>query len=254
MSFLKNLSDKFGDMMKDKDKDESHGGAYTFNVAAPSNADRSTAGSYSNEQSRGYGDHGSSGYPPQHYGSSGDYYGGQQQHGYGAGPPPPGPPSEPQLPPGWTKQWDGNAQRFYYIDPATGRSQWEPPAMYGYGGPPSGAPPPSGSSGYGSHEQSRGHDGGQAGYGAPGYGTPHGGSGYGGPLGAAPGGYSSHYEEHRGHDGSKYKYKEEKKDGKGGMIAAGLGGAALGAIGGAVVAHEMSMSMSCTSPTSRRPW
>lgn len=96
--------------------------------------------------------------------------------------------------------------------------------MYGHGGPPPG-PPPSGYGGYGSHDQSRGYDGG---HGAPGY-------------GGAPGGYSSHYEEHRGHDGSVYKKKEEK-DGKGGLIAAGLGGAALGAIGGAVIAHEMSTS------------
>ena len=194
----------------------------------------SISGSHSDEQSRGYGDHGSSGYPPQQYDSSGDYYGGQQQHSYGGAPPPPGPPSEPQLPPGWTKQWDQNAQRFYYIDPATGRSQWEPPATYGHGGPPSGPPP----SGYGSHDQSRGYDGAYGGQGAPGYGSAYGGS-------AGGQGYS-HYEEHRGNDGSVYKHREEKKDGKGGMIAAGLGGAALGAIGGAVVAHEMS-----TSPTPR---
>ena len=36
--------------------------------------------------------------------------------------------------------------------------------------------------------------------------------------------------------------KKEKKDGKGGMLAAGAGGLAVGAVGGAMIAHEMGKS------------
>lgn len=238
MSFLSKMTDKFADMMSDKDKEkdkhgEGPGGMWSLSKTTCHAFSTNT--SLPDEHSRGYGDHGSSGYPPQQHGASGDYYSGQQQHSYGGAPPPPhGPPGDSQLPPGWTKQWDPNAQRFYYIDPATGRSQWDPPASYGHGGPPPG-PPGGGYGGYGSHYQSRGYEGGYGGHGTPGDGG-HGAPGYGGGHGYP------HYEEHRGHDGSMYKHEEKHGSGKGGMIAAGLGGAALGAVGGAVIAHEMSTS------------
>ena len=38
------------------------------------------------------------------------------------------------MPPGWHAQWDGNQNRWYYVEQATGRSQWDPPTTY--------APPP----------------------------------------------------------------------------------------------------------------
>lgn len=72
------------------------------------------------------------------------------QSQYGA-PPPGGPPptSAPPLPPGWIAQWDANSNRYYYLEQATGRTQWDIPHG-GYGGPPPGPPayggyPPSGS-------------------------------------------------------------------------------------------------------------
>lgn len=47
---------------------------------------------------------------------------------YAGGAPPPGPPSmDPSLPPGWIKQFDSNSQRWYFVEQATGRTQWEPP-------------------------------------------------------------------------------------------------------------------------------
>ncbi|KAN0059837.1 COPII subunit [Thecaphora frezii] len=43
----------------------------------------------------------------------------------------------PQLPPGWTAQWDQNAGRQIFIETATGRTSWQPPTLG-----PAGAPPP----------------------------------------------------------------------------------------------------------------
>ncbi|KAJ4984939.1 WW domain-containing protein [Stagonosporopsis vannaccii] len=46
-------------------------------------------------------------------------------------PPPPQnygqPPYSP--PSGWSQHWDQGSQRYYYIEQATGRSQWEPPVQ-----------------------------------------------------------------------------------------------------------------------------
>jgi hypothetical protein len=36
--------------------------------------------------------------------------------------------SPPTLPPGWVEQWDTKSRRIYYLDQATGRTQWVPPA------------------------------------------------------------------------------------------------------------------------------
>ena len=37
---------------------------------------------------------------------------------------------QPPLPPGWEQVWDHNAQRYYYLERATGRTQWEFPNAY----------------------------------------------------------------------------------------------------------------------------
>ncbi|CAG8730402.1 39174_t:CDS:2 [Gigaspora margarita] len=57
-----------------------------------------------------------------------------------SGPPPSGPPSDSGLPPGWISQYDPSSQKYFYVNQATGVSQWQHP---GHVGPPSG-PPPSG--------------------------------------------------------------------------------------------------------------
>lgn len=49
------------------------------------------------------------------------------------------PPYSP--PAGWTQHWDHNSQRYYYIEQATGRSQWEPPVnQYHYQKRPTSSP------------------------------------------------------------------------------------------------------------------
>ena len=45
--------------------------------------------------------------------------------------------SQPQLPPGWIQQRDADSQRYYYVEQATGRTQWEPPITCPSGGVPS---------------------------------------------------------------------------------------------------------------------
>ncbi|RMD41186.1 hypothetical protein DV735_g3965, partial [Chaetothyriales sp. CBS 134920] len=117
---------------------------------------------------------------PSHQSSVSDHA--QHQQGSYSAPPPPqaGQASLPPLPPGWIAQWDQNSQRYFYVEQATGRTQWEAPVAA-----------------YGAH----------SGYGAP----P---SGYGAP----PSG------------------------GMGTAVAAGAGGLAVGAIGGAILAHELNPS------------
>jgi hypothetical protein len=39
------------------------------------------------------------------------------------------PPQGPPAPQGWSQEFDHQSQRWYYIEEATGRSQWEPPAF-----------------------------------------------------------------------------------------------------------------------------
>ncbi|KAI0918689.1 COPII subunit, variant 2 [Taiwanofungus camphoratus] len=84
-----------------------------------------------------------------------------------------------QLPPGWVAEWDPNAQRYLFIETATGRSQWEAPVA-GPGVPslsPSVSPPPTNSL---HHAKRRQYAAGQtqAYYGA-GDGLPAGGPAYG---------------------------------------------------------------------------
>ncbi|KAI4150138.1 MAG: hypothetical protein L6R39_002333 [Caloplaca ligustica] len=42
--------------------------------------------------------------------------------------PPSGNQGQPPPPPGWIAQWDHNSQRLYYLEQATGRTQWEFPS------------------------------------------------------------------------------------------------------------------------------
>ncbi|KAL8768740.1 MAG: hypothetical protein Q9209_005158 [Squamulea sp. 1 TL-2023] len=128
------------------------------------------------------------------------------QHGSSAGDPP--------LPPSWIAQWDQNSQRYYYLDQASGHTQWELPQPSYSSSPPPGFPPKA-AHGRESHGQ-------------------HG----------APGGVYSHETKHVVEDthGGGHKEtveKKEKKSGKGGMLAAGAGGLAVGAVGGAMVGHAM---------------
>lgn len=121
--------------------------------------------------------------------------------------PPPSQPSGPPCPPGWTAKWDQNAQRWYYVEHSTGRSQWEAPshgAVGGYGEAGAGHAPQ-----YGSHDATRGYGGheGQHGY-------------------AGQHGYDSHGGEHK-----------EKKSSN--ALLYGAGGAAAGAIGGAYLMHQL---------------
>ena len=65
--------------------------------------------------------------------------------GYGnSAPPQPSYASGPQLPHGWISQWDPASQRYYYLEQATGRTQWEAPTFQGPPGGSSMAGPPAG--------------------------------------------------------------------------------------------------------------
>ncbi|KAF1914207.1 hypothetical protein BDU57DRAFT_549431 [Ampelomyces quisqualis] len=173
---------------EDASKDSSH--------AAP-DATRGASDSFYGQAPQGQG------YPQQAY---------PQQQPYGQGPPPVGPPAPmgapPPMPPGWVQQWDQNSQRWYYVEQATGRTQWDPPAHLPpgpYAPPPSGAP----------YQAPGGHDERAL------FGNTHG---------------------HQGHDstpsGAATNEKEKKKDqghSTAMLAAAGIGGVAAGAW----IGHEL---------------
>ncbi|CAI7637773.1 unnamed protein product [Penicillium crustosum] len=123
--------------------------------------------------------------------------------------PPPGPP--PPLPQGWVQEWEPSARRAFYIEQATGRSQWEAPYQQpGYSGYNDGSrsvPPPEP----------------QGGYYAP-------------PPGPPPVPY-----DNRGPSQDYYQQPEpEKKSSNAGKyLAAGAAGLAVGGLGGALIAHEL---------------
>lgn len=135
------------------------------------------------------------------------------------------------MPPGWTQQWDQNSQRWFYIEQATGRTQWDPPAHL----PPGPyAPPPTG--------------------------APY----------VAPGGHNEralfgNTQGHQGHDytpsGHATNEAEKKKDKDKGHSTAMLAAAGIGGIAaGAWIGHELSMPFSLytfhsillTNPSRRR--
>ena len=131
-----------------------------------------------------------------------------------SGPPPSArPPSypPPPLPIGWIQEWEPRARRAFYVETATGRSEWTLPDDVSYGeasrsGPGEYYAPPPPAPAYPPQE-----------YGAPAY--PPQDQGYGGEY-----------------------QKEEKKSDTGKILAAGAAGLAIGAVGGAILGHELSMS------------
>lgn len=135
------------------------------------------------------------------------YYGNQQYGGgQNYGPPPPQAPpgyNTISLPPGWVSQFDLSAQRWFYIEQSSGRTQWEAPS--------------------GGFQAQGGYQDASRGFGAPGGGYDQ--SQYGNPN---PGGYP------------QGEPREEKSD-KSGMLLAAAGGLAVGAIGGALIANALGM-------------
>ncbi|EME88789.1 uncharacterized protein MYCFIDRAFT_87575 [Pseudocercospora fijiensis CIRAD86] len=245
MSFFKKLTDEFKELkanFEDKPKEEKNkeekktdskpadgtqeGATREGGYGGPGYADQSQHPGY---QQPSYGQ------PPQQYGS---YPAPPPQHS--------APPGQPPLPPGWMAQFDQNSQKWYYVEQATGRTQWEPPAHQyqqgGYGAPPppqgsyQSGPPPGGYSG------ERGH--GEAG----GFYNQYG--------GAMPAQGQSDYQhqqnaqqyygdaenaEKKGEKKDKDKDKDKKKDKDNGtrnMLLAGAGGLAVGGIAGAMIAHD----------------
>ena len=144
------------------------------------------------------------------------YAGGERSYGspspYGAPPPPSARPPAippPPLPYGWVQEWEPSTRRAFFVETATGRSQWEAPiADSEYG---SRDLPPPGGGYYG------GAPPGESGY------PPHGGEGY-----PPPEGYSEHKEK-----------KEKGLSDNAKMAMMGAGGLAVGVGVGALVAHEL---------------
>ncbi|KAK0735252.1 hypothetical protein B0T26DRAFT_691278 [Lasiosphaeria miniovina] len=146
--------------------------------------------------------------PPQQYGGGGPNP--QAYEGYSAPAPAPSqrprphyqpPPDKPPIPTGWVPEWDERYQHWYYVDQATGNSQWEAP---GY-----------------DHSRSIGNDV----HGAsqnPGYSS----SGAAHPIPGA--GYSSISGDHG----------KNKTKGPGGFLKGAAGGLAIDAVGKAFKSHE----------------
>jgi hypothetical protein len=152
-----------------------------------------------------------------------------------------------QLPPGWLQQFDQQSQRFYYVEQATGRTQWEVPQhpvpQQQYSAPP----PPTGGA-YG-------------GYQPPVQGQPGQPSPYGQPQGDQQRGQASSFYNNyngapsaplQGQQAQQYdtrtnqysgdadkKEKDKKSSGYGGAIGGAAAGVAVGAIGGALIANAM---------------
>jgi hypothetical protein len=133
------------------------------------------------------------------------------------------------MPPGWTAQWDQNGQRWYYVEQATGRTQWDPPSNL----PPGPYAPPAPGAPY---NAAAGHD--ERGL----FGNTHGHSGH--DYNTAPG--SAAVEE---------KKKDKDKGHSTAMLAAaGVGGIAAGAlIGHAMGTHSVGKRcrLSRLTPSSR---
>lgn len=132
---------------------------------------------------------------------------GQQPYGqassYGVAPPPGphGPPGmEASPPPGWIKQWDANSQRWFFVEQATGRTQWELPvsSMVAH-----------------NYSQSNMY-----------------------PSGAGPYGHQNTYPP-TGGQYDPHLDPDKKKDKGIGTMGAAAGGLAAGAVGGALIGHAM---------------
>lgn len=132
---------------------------------------------------------------------------------YSSAPPSARPPHypPPPLPYGWVQEWEPRERRAFFVETATGRSEWTLPADAAYG------------------EQSRG-----------------GGEPYPPPVPAAyppheSGGYPPQYPPHEGYGGEYPEEKKKEKSDTGKYLAAGAAGLAIGAVGGAILGHELSM-------------
>ncbi|KAG9545061.1 hypothetical protein KCU79_g16679, partial [Aureobasidium melanogenum] len=207
--------------------------------------------------------------PPYGHPSSSPYgqpgpspYGQPSPAPYGQHPPPSGPPPPQaggQLPPGWVQQFDQQSQRFFYVNQATGQTQWEMPQHPVPQNQYSSPPPPTGGA-YGGYQPPQA----QAQYGQPspapyGQGPPPGQYGSAPPQGdQSRGQANSFYDSYGGampsvppqgqHDTRANQYygdvenkdKDKKKsNGYGSAIAGAAGGLAVGAIGGALLADAL---------------
>ncbi|KAF2835447.1 hypothetical protein M501DRAFT_454246 [Patellaria atrata CBS 101060] len=169
-----------------------------------------------------------SGYPPSQHDS------GYQplQHQFSPPPvasPPSAPP--PPLPLGWTCQWDSNNKRAFYIEQATGRTQWEFPGHNPGSYDPHGAP---------GHESSRGHSDSYYGaYGGAMPSVPHQ-SGHGAHQESYYGGHDAHgggshgYDAHGSGHGDGHGDKKDK-DKKGSDNTKLFAAAGAGVVGGALI-------------------
>ncbi|KAK3636853.1 hypothetical protein LTR56_013964 [Elasticomyces elasticus] len=158
-------------------------------------------------------------------------YGQAQSYGQPQGYQPPPPPQQhggppPSLPPGWTVQWDQASQRNFYIETATGRTQWDSPAQAQSHYPP---PPPQGAGGYPAPPggPSYGQD---ANRGVGGnYGSQQQyNSGYQGAPGYNPHSQAGPYDPNMG--GHAYGQPPKKDNSTRNMMLAGAGGLAGGAL------------------------
>lgn len=175
------------------------------------------------------------------------------------------PSNKPPLPQGWVAQFDQQYQRWFYVEIASGRSQWEAPGGYTAPSvpPPDSRPPmeshgSDGSRGFGGPSPGYGGGyGGTPGYGGgpsgPGYGEGERGYGgydqgqqgyqqggqYGGQYqqgGYQQGGYQQGYQQGYGEQG---EHSEKKSSDKKNMLLGAAGGLAVGAIGGALIANAL---------------
>ncbi|KAL4762090.1 WW domain protein [Aspergillus foveolatus] len=140
----------------------------------------------------------------------------EESRSYDSRPPYSSPPSArppsyppPPLPIGWIQEWEPRARRAFYVETATGRSEWTLPDDVSYGeasrsGPGEYYAPPPPAPAYPPQE-----------YGAPAY--PPQDQGYGG----------------------EYQKEEKKHSDTGKILAAGAAGLAIGAVGGAILGHEL---------------
>lgn len=257
MSFFKKLTDEFKELKANfednpkeekKKKEEVQDDKKTDEVEPEKPADSG----HKDTREGGYGDesHGQPTYGEQShgqpsYGQQAPPYGQQTQYGsqpqtqqhYGAPPPSHASPSgQSTLPAGWITQFDQNSQRWYFVEQATGRTQWDTPAVP-HGGY---APPPTGPSHAYSGDRGHGAAPGPAG----GY-YSHDNSDM--PAGAYGG--SSHDQNAQQYYGDikkteekseekAAKKKDEKKDNSTrNMMLAGAGGLAVGGIAGAMIAR-----------------
>ncbi|KAF2006726.1 hypothetical protein P154DRAFT_529740 [Amniculicola lignicola CBS 123094] len=171
------------------------------------------------------------GYPPQqqqHDSYTQQPYG--QQPSYGGSAAPQGPPAPygapPPMPPRWIAQFDQSSQRWYYVEQASGRTQWDLPA---HNPPQQGPYAPPGAL-YG--QQQPGQD--QRGL----FGNAHGGNPHGGY--GAPQAYGGHGDPYAGGYGDSHgkDHKEKKGPGMGMVAVAGVGGLAAGGLIGHAMADD----------------